>query len=160
MGETFVQAAEYAAAENARHNLQGLFTSNSSDGTNLTLTVDDDEPGIGVQSFYISGEDKLENEAARLYPTGLYAGGTSLAHQYKVEGRILTSHRMISSGLPLHPRAAVEGGEGGGLFDHSFTWQTIDGLGPVDEFILEIVDGTLTSVRAPYYDVVFERVEI
>lgn len=67
---------------------------------------------------------------------------------------------MITSELPLPPRAAVEGGRDGDLFDHSFVWQDIDTLGPFDEFILEIADGSLTSLRAPYYDLVLKRVEM
>lgn len=159
LGETFVRAAEYAAAENARDNLSGTFASNSSEGTNITLTVDDNEPGLGLESFYVNGEDNVGNAIARLYPTGQYADGTSLALQYETEGRILASHRMISSTLPLPPRAVVEGGQGGGLFDHSFVWQGVDFWGPLDEFILEIVDGRLTSIRVPYYDVILNRAE-
>lgn len=159
LGETFVPAAEYAAAQNARDNLSGTFVSNSSGGTNITLTVDDDEPGLGLESFFVNGEDTLGNAVARLYPTGLYADGTSLAYQYKVGGTILTSHRMIAMTPPLPPRAAVEGGRGGDLFDHSFVWQGVDFLGPLDEFILEIVNGSLTRIMAPYYDLVFNRVE-
>ncbi|KAI7774727.1 hypothetical protein LA080_007933 [Diaporthe eres] len=156
LGETFVRAAEYAAAENARDSLSGTFASNSSEGTKMTLTVDDDEPGLGLESFHVNGENTIGNAAARLYPTGLYADGTSLAAQYKAEGTILASHRMITSGLPLAPRAAVEGGQSGDLFDHSFVWGGVGFFGSLDEFIL--VDGRLTSIRAPYYDLVFKRV--
>lgn len=159
VGETFVPAAEYAAVENARDNLSGTFVSNATEGTNLTLTVDDDQPGLGLESFFVNGEDKLKASVARLYPTGLYADGTSLAYQYKVGGTILTSHRMIANTLPLPPRAAVEGGQGDDLFDHSFVWQDVDFWGPLDEFVLEIVDGSLTRIMAPYYDLVFNRVE-
>lgn len=159
LGETFVPAAEFAAAENARDNLSGTFVGNSSGGSNITLTVDDDEPGLGLESFYVNGEDTLGNSVARLYPTGLYADGTSLANQYKAGGTILTSHRMVSIIPPLPPRAAVEGGQGGDLFDNSFVWQTVDTLGPFDEFILEIVDGSLMRIMAPYYDLVFNRVD-
>lgn len=125
----------------------------------MTLTVDDDQPGLGLESFYVNGEDTIGNAVARLYPTGLYADGTSLANQYKVEGTILASHRMIASGLPLPPRAAVEGGQGGDLFDHSFVWLGVGFFGSLDEFILKLIDGRLTSIRAPYYDLVFNRVE-
>lgn len=159
LGETFVRAAEYAAADNARDNLSGIFVSNSSQGTNITLAMDDDEPGLALESFFVNGEDNLGNAVARLYPTGLNADGKSLAFQYKTQGRILTSHRMIASTLPLPPRAAVEGGQGGDLFDHSFVWQGVDFWGPLDEFILEIVDGSLISISAPYYDVVLSRAQ-
>lgn len=80
LGETFVRAAEYAAAENAQDNLSGTFIRSSSEGTNITLTVDDDQPGLGLESFYVNGEDTLGNAVARLYPTGLYADGSSLAY--------------------------------------------------------------------------------
>lgn len=159
LGETFVPAAEYAAAENARDNLSGTFVSNSSRGSNMTLTVDDDEPGLGLESFYINGEDNIGNAVARLYPTGLYADGTSLASQHTAEGTILASHRMIASALPLPPRAAVEGGKGGGLFDNSFVWNGV-GFFELDEFVLELVDGRLTSVKSPYYDLELNRVEL
>lgn len=158
LGETFVRAAEYAAAENARGSLSGTFASNSSQGTSMTLTMDDDQPGLGLESFYINGEDTLGKSVARLYPTGLYADGNSLAAQYKAEGTILASHRMIASGLPLPPRAAVEGGQGGDLFDHSFVWGDVGFFGSLDEFVLELVDGRLTSITAPHYDLVFRRV--
>lgn len=160
LGETFVRAAEFAAAENAQDNLSGAFVSNSSDGSNITLTVDDDQPGLGLQSFYINGENTLQNAVARIYPTGLYSDGASLAFRYKTDGTISASHRMIASGLPLPPRAAVEGGQGGDLFDHSFVWVGVGFFGSLDEFILEIVDGRLRSITTPYYDLVFDRVEL
>lgn len=161
IGETFVPSAEYAAAANARDNLSGTFISNSSEGTNITLAVEDDLPGLGLESFYVNGEDaSIGDTVTRLYPTGLYADGTSLASQYKTEGTILASHRMISSGLPLPPRSAVEGGQGGDLFDHSFAWLSVGFFGVYDEFIFEIVDGRLESIRAPFYDLVFDRVEL
>lgn len=162
LGETFVPAAEHAAAENARDSLSGTFVSNSSQGTNMTLTADSDQPGLGLESFFVNGEDALalEYTAARLYPTGLYADGASLAAQYKAEGRILASHRVILSELPLPPRAAVEGGQGGDLFDHSFAWGGVGFYDSLDEFILELVDGRVTSIRAPYYDLIFNRVEL
>lgn len=162
VGETFVRAAEHAAAQNARDNLSGLFVSNSSEGSNITLAVADDEAGLELESFYVNGEDTLGNAVARLYPTGLYADGTSLASQYKVGGTILASHRMISSGLPIPPRAAVEGGQGGNLFDHSFVyvWGAVGFFGSLDEFILELVEGRLTSIKAPYYGLEFHRVEV
>lgn len=159
-GETFVRAAEHAAAENARDNLSGTFVGNSSAGTNITLVVEDDQPGLGVESFYVDGVDNLENTVARLYPTGLYSDGTSLAAQYRADGTILASHRMVTSSLPLPPRAAVEGGQGGGLFDHSFIWLSVGFFGTLDEFILEIVEGRLTSIKAPYYNLDFRRVEL
>lgn len=145
LGETFVPAAK-----NARDNLSGTFVSNSSQGSNITLAMHDDEPGLGLESFYVNGKDNIENAVARLYPTGLYADGASLALQYKAEGTILASHRMIASALPLRPRAAVEEGQGGGLFDNSFVWNGV-GFLELDEFVLELRDGRLTSLKAPYY---------
>ncbi|KAK2606496.1 hypothetical protein N8I77_005239 [Diaporthe amygdali] len=160
LGETFVRAAEYAAVKNAQDNLSGIFVSNSSEGTNITLTMDEDQPGLQIKSFYISGEDALENSiAARLYPTRLYSGTTSSASLYKFNGTSLNAHRMVFSELPLPPRAAVEGGDGGNLFDHSFAWMGVGLLGAGDGFIFEIVNERLMSIQTLDSELVFHRVE-
>lgn len=155
-----MRAAEYAAVKNAQDNISGTFVSNSSEGTNITLTMDEDQPGLGTKSFYTSGEDALGNSiAARLYPTGLYSGTTSSASLCKFNGTSLTAHRMVFSELPLPPRAAVEGGDGGNLFDHSFAWMGVGLLGAGDGFIFEIVNERLMSIQTLDSELVFHRVE-
>lgn len=158
VGETFIPAAEFAAVDNAKQNLAGVFVNDNSDGTNITLTVDKDQPGLGIGSYYVEGVDTVNGTSARIYPTGLNSYSRSLASLYKSQGKFSVAHRQISQKLPLKPRTAVEGGKGG-LFDHSFAWQSIDFAGPTDEFVLNLVDGRLESVTAPGSGLVFKRAD-
>ncbi|KAM5386937.1 hypothetical protein ACJZ2D_000230 [Fusarium nematophilum] len=167
VGETFIPAAERAAAENAERNLAGTFVSESSDGTNLTLTVDDGLPGLGLESFYIDGVESRStlmgmaepaDVLVRLYPTGPNSYSRSLASLYRTKGTMKVAHRMVGKLPPLAPRAAVEGGKGG-LFDNSFSWMNLDFVGPIDEFVFEIVDGKLESVTSTGAELVLKRVD-
>ncbi|KAJ5306780.1 hypothetical protein PENANT_c003G08796 [Penicillium antarcticum] len=157
VGETFVPAAEHAAAENAKRNLAGTFVDESSPGTNLTLTVDKARPGLGLKRFWVKGVNGLDNTHVRLYPTGLNSFSNSLSSLYKSKGTMRVAHRMVVPPNKLKPRAAVEGGKGG-LFDNSFAWMNLDFAGPSDEFIFNLVDGRLVSVEIPLSGLTLKRV--
>ncbi|CAG8159031.1 unnamed protein product [Penicillium nalgiovense] len=157
VGETFIPAAEHAAAENARRNLAGTFVDEKSPDTNITLSVDRGRPGLGLKSFWVKGENARDNANWRLYPTGLNSFSRSLASLYKTKGQVRVAHRMVKPQPPMKPRAAVEGGKGG-LFDNSFVWMNIDFAGPSDAFIFKLVDGRLVSVEYPVTGSVLKRV--
>jgi hypothetical protein len=156
VGETFVPAAEHAAAENAKRNLAGTFVDESLPGTNLTLTVDKGHPGLGLKSFWVKNVNGLDNTHVRLYPTGLYSSSRSLSSLYKSKGTVRVAHRELVLEDPLKPRSAVEGGRGG-LFDNSFAWMNLDFSGPSDEFIFNLVDGRLVSIELPLSGLVLKR---
>ncbi|KAJ6026554.1 uncharacterized protein N7446_004845 [Penicillium canescens] len=158
VGETFIQAAEHAAVENAKRNLAGTFVDAASPGTNLTLTVDKGRPGLGLKVFWVKGVNGVDNAHVRLYPTGLNSFSKSLSSLYKSKGTMRVAHRMVVPEIPLEPRAAVEGGKGG-LFDNSFAWMNLDFAGPSDKFIFNLVDGRLVSVEIPLAGLVLKRVD-
>ncbi|KAJ5494376.1 hypothetical protein N7463_010463 [Penicillium fimorum] len=157
VGETFIPAAEHAAAENAKRNLAGTFVDEKLPDTNITLSVDRGRPGLGLKSFWIKGENARDNANWRLYPTGLNSFSRSLSSLYKTKGKLRVAHRMVEPQPPMKPRAAVEGGKGG-LFDNSFVWMNLDFAGPSDEFIFNLVDGRLVSVEYPITGSVLRRV--
>ncbi|RSM07669.1 hypothetical protein CDV31_008562 [Fusarium ambrosium] len=155
LGETFIPAAEQAAAENAKKSLTGTFVAEGSEGTNLTITFDEGKPGLGLESLYHEGVDIRAQilgspepipVSVRLYPAGI-TSSKSLSSLYKSKGKISVKHNAVISPLPLAPRAAVEGGKGG-LFDNSQTWLSIGQFGPGDEFVFNLVDGRLESVTS------------
>ncbi|RSL51246.1 hypothetical protein CEP53_008499 [Fusarium sp. AF-6] len=155
LGETFIPAAEHAAAENAKKSLTGTFVAEGSEGTNLTITFDEGKPGLGLESLYHEGVDIRAQilgspepipVSVRLYPAGI-TSSKSLYSLYKSKGKISVKHNAVISPLPLAPRAAVEGGKGG-LFDNSQTWLSIGQFGPGDEFVFNLVDGRLESVTS------------
>ncbi|KAK9417285.1 putative Beta-lactamase [Seiridium unicorne] len=169
LGELFVPAAEAAAAENAALNLAGTFVSKTSNGTNLTLTVDEGKSGIGLASIYYEGAESSAyvlnipeaipiNASIRLFPTGLNSYSRSLAALYKTDGTMRVAHRAIGNILPLAPRAASEGGTGG-LFDNQQSWMDVDFLSTIDEFIFTIEDEKLTSVENTGARLTFNRVD-
>ncbi|KAJ5244024.1 hypothetical protein N7489_004120 [Penicillium chrysogenum] len=157
VGETFIPAAEHAAAENAKRNLAGTFVDQTSPDTNLTLSVDRGRPGLGLKSFWVKGTNARDHAHWRLYPTGLNSFSKSLSSLYKAKGSVRVAHRMVQPQTPVKPRAAVEGGKGG-LFDNSFVWMNLDFAGPSDEFIFNLVDGRLVSVEYPTTGSVLRRV--
>ncbi|KAJ5127620.1 hypothetical protein N7448_008399 [Penicillium atrosanguineum] len=157
VGETFIPATEHAAAENAKLNLAGNFVDETSSGTNLTLTVDEGRPGLGLASFWVKGVNGRDSPHWRLYPTGLNSYSRSLSSLYRSNGTMRVAHRMAEPEPPMKPRAAVEGGKGG-LFDNSFTWMNLDFAGPTDEFIFNLIDGKLVSVELPITGIVLKRV--
>lgn len=157
VGETFIPAAEHAAAENAKRNLVGTFVDKRTPSTNLTLTLDKGRPGLGLKSMWVNGTSYVDSPYTRVYPTGLSSVSTSLSSLYRVKGAQSLAHRMVLPDLPLKPRAAVEGGKGG-LFDNQFTWMNIDFAGPFDELIFDLVDGKLVSIQYPVTGAVFKRI--
>ncbi|KFA77434.1 hypothetical protein S40288_03087 [Stachybotrys chartarum IBT 40288] len=168
VGEIFLPAAEAAAAENAARNIAGTYTS-ATEGNNITLAVNDNYAGLGIESFYYNGlngaplfagaEAGLDaNISLRLYPTGINSFSLSLATQYKTNGTFSLAHRAVLSSYPLLPRAAADGGEGG-LFDRSFAWTNIDFLGPVDEVIFEVVNARVESLRVTATEMNYRRVD-
>ncbi|KAM0425800.1 hypothetical protein ACHAPT_009051 [Fusarium lateritium] len=167
LGETFIPAAEQAAADNAKKNLAGTFAAEGKEGTNLTLTVDKGKPGLGLETFYIDGVDSRgaligatpgKPVSARLYPNGLTSFSKSLSSLYRSKGKISVGHNMVVGNLPLKPRVAAEGGKGG-LFDNSFAWMNIGFSGATDEFVFNLVDGKLESVTSVGGEVVLKRVD-
>ncbi|KAF5002422.1 hypothetical protein FGRMN_434 [Fusarium graminum] len=158
VGETFITAAEYAAAESAEENLTGTFVVKGSEATNITLEVTKGEPGLNLTSFYFKGKDLLANlSSARLYPTGLYSNSRSLAAQYNTQGNFSAAFRQVS-GLPGPARAAVEGGKGG-LFDNTFSWMNVGFEGSYDEFIFNLEGARVISITNPGFKVKFVRSE-
>ncbi|KAL6365922.1 hypothetical protein LRP88_00505 [Fusarium phalaenopsidis] len=155
LGETFIPAAEHAAAENAKKRLTGTFVAEGAEGTNLTITFDEGKPGLGLESLYYEGVDIRSQilgspepfpMSVRLYPAGI-TSSKSLSSLYKSKGKISVKHTAVISPVPLPPRAAVEGGKGG-LFDNSQAWMSIGQFGSADEFVFNLVDGKLESVTS------------
>ncbi|KAJ4184764.1 hypothetical protein NW767_013060 [Fusarium falciforme] len=155
LGETFIPAAEEAAAENAKKSLTGTFVAEGAESTNLTITFDEGKPGLGLESLYYEGVDIRSQilgspepfpMSVRLYPAGI-TSSKSLSSLYKSKGKISVKHTAVISPLPLTPRAAVEGGKGG-LFDNSQVWMSIGQYGSGDEFVFNLVDGKLESVTS------------
>ncbi|KAI6776553.1 hypothetical protein HG530_000498 [Fusarium avenaceum] len=160
VGESFITASEYAAAESAEKNLAGTFVVEGSKTTNITLDVTKEEPGLNITSFYFEGEDQLANvTSSRLYPTGLYSNSRSLAAQYNIKGKFSAAFRQVS-GLPSPPpaRAAVDGGKGG-LFDNTFSWMNVGFYGGADEFVFEMEGSRVVSITNPVYAVKFVRTD-
>lgn len=155
LGETFIPAAEQAAAENAKKSLTGTFVAEGAESTNLTITFDEGKPGLGLESLYHEGVDIRSQilglpepfpMSVRLYPAGI-TSSKSLSSLYKSKGKISIKHTAVISPVPLPPRAAVEGGKGG-LFDNSQAWMSIGQFGSADEFVFNLVDGKLESVTS------------
>ncbi|KAF9882502.1 beta-lactamase [Colletotrichum karsti] len=160
LGELFIPAAEAAAAENTERNLAGFFE--ASEGSNVTLTFDDDHPGLGIGSMYLEGTLVMptdESKSLRLYPTGLYSNTRSLSALYNTKGTFRTTYRSVTT--TPYPRAASEGGAGG-LFDDQHSWLNVGFLDTSDELIFTIEDGKLTCVEYKDFilgQVTFKRVE-
>lgn len=173
--ETIMPTAEYAAAENARANFVGVFAANSSmPGTNMTLSVDDDKPGIGIESLYLNNIDSLNLLAGdlsflptklsvRLYPTGLVSSGPLAGNSTGQVERY--SFRSVETELPTVPPVAALGGTGllnnrcGGTFltaDSPTVPET--GYG-ADDFVLEVVGGRLERLQSVAAQIWFSRVE-
>ncbi|KAF1952045.1 beta-lactamase [Byssothecium circinans] len=160
VGEMFIPACEAAAAENAKRNLAGTFVSTNSTKTNITLTVDEGQPGLGLASIYLEGEESSAliqaNSTFRLFPTGLNSYSRSLAALYRTKGTMRVAHRLISYSLPYAPRATSEGGDGG-LFDNQYSWMGIDFVTTVDEFIFTVEEGKLIAVENTGSGLSFKR---
>ncbi|KAM0227462.1 hypothetical protein ACHAPO_011524 [Fusarium lateritium] len=146
---TFLPAAEYAAAENAEKNLAGTFVVQGNETTNITLAVNNNEPGLNITSFWFEGKNALPGRgSSRLYPMGLYSTTRSLAAQYNTKGKYSVAFRQVFTPATLpSDRAAVEGGKGG-LFDHSFAWMNVGSDGTADEFLFNMEDTKLVSITS------------
>lgn len=168
VGETFVVAAEHAAWEHAERHFQGTFADEAGPGTNLTLTVEDDHPGLGLSEFWINGTDAMLNltqpgltalpqglgQTVRLYPSGL--------EETLDNGGKRLKYRAVNQITPLTPRALVDGGES--LFDDGcVSWvSTAFFQSPTgqfyDEFLLDVdADGVLVAVTYPVAEVTLDK---
>ncbi|RBR18132.1 uncharacterized protein FIESC28_06198 [Fusarium coffeatum] len=149
VGTAFVTAAEWAGWENAKRTYPGVYVDDKREGTNLTISVEEGRPGLGLDSFFINGTEAraslfspLSEELfgddilVRLYPIGAK----------KVEGsKQFISYRAIPQVPPIEPRAAVEGGEG--LFDDGcMAWASVGFFDDSDEFTFEVEDGKVAGV--------------
>ena len=160
VGETFIPAAEAAGHEHARRFFAGTFADEANNGTNLTFTVDDDHPGLGLPELWIDGLDGKPNftqpgltalpegveQWIRLYPTGL--------EDALDDGAKRLQYRAVVEYLPFGPRSRIEGGTS--LFDDGcFSWANTAFLESelfryYDEFVLEVAgDGELVGVEYP-----------
>jgi hypothetical protein len=173
VGETFVTAAEHAGMENAAQNYAGTFVSSSIPNTNVTITVDADKPGIGIESLFFNGTESRgeifsiggtgiappANISVRVYPSGVESaeGG--------VNGTRHLAFRAIPATIPVtRSRAAVEGGRT--MFENAcLNWFTVDfasgliGEYGIDEFIFKVVAGRLESVSYRANNITMERVD-
>ncbi|KAF6798262.1 beta-lactamase [Colletotrichum musicola] len=158
IGELFVPALEAAASDNAKKNLAGTFV--ASEGSNMTLVVEDDHTGLLVESAFVGGADVKDPtiSAMRLYPSGLYSNSRSLAALYNSEGAFSTTIRLAMYPAELPPRSRSEGGEGG-LFDNSQLWMGFDASDAVDEYVFTLVDGKLVNVTSSAVGLTFTRLE-
>lgn len=149
VGTAFVTAAEWAGWENAKRTYPGVYVDDKREGTNLTISVEEGRPGLGLDSLFINGSEWRsfltfpglgelfgDDILVRLYPMGAKS----------VEGsKQLISYRAIPQLPPLPPRSAVEGGEG--LFDDACqTWESVGFWDDTDDFTFEVEDGKVISV--------------
>lgn len=157
VGSVFLSAAEAAGAENAAQNFAGFFTDETQEA-NLTLTIDTDKPGLGIESAYVNGSEirpiilgpaaaglqiPLVGLSVRLYPTGLNSGNKML-------------FRAVPQLHPIEPRASIEGGQG--IFDEGCrTWASAAFLPDYDSFVLEFVEGRLQSITSVVLGVTWTR---
>ncbi|KAF4468817.1 beta-lactamase [Fusarium albosuccineum] len=162
VGTVFVPAAEHAAVENAALNYAATFADESDPSSNLTLTVDKDRPGLGLESWNVNGTDWRSNLTlpgldplpsssftVRLYPMGATSQTNSSSEQI--------SFRAVPQIRPIAPRAAVEGGQG--LFDNGCeTWFSVGFWDSIDEFVFQVVDGRVVSVENAITQQVLKRV--
>jgi len=160
VGETFIPAAEAAAFENARVKYAGTFADPDNELSNLTLTVDQDKPGLGLASLFVDGVDWSGNITGnfqppsdrfsyRLYPTGGQYTSAS-------NGALVKQYAAVYSLAAGAPRSYVEGGKG--LFDDGcISWEEV-GFYNTTQFDLEVVDGKLMAVRMFAAQVTMTRV--
>ncbi|KAJ3525903.1 hypothetical protein NM208_g11436 [Fusarium decemcellulare] len=153
---------EHAAVENAALNYAATFADDSDPSSNLTLTVDKDRPGLGLESWNVNGTDWRSNLTlpgldplpsssftVRLYPMGATSQTNSSSEQI--------SFRAVPQIRPIAPRSAVEGGQG--LFDNGCeTWFSVGFWDSIDEFVFDVVDGRVVSVENAITQQVLKRV--
>ena len=166
IASTFVPAAEFAAEENAARNFVGTFVDASTDDTNLTLTIDEGQPGLRLESMFISGIDWRANlttiggadvqPTIRLYPSGL------VLPQHSTGQDVTVVFNAVPYGAPPGPRAAIEGGEG--LFDYACAGWLSAGFfylhgHAIDQFVFRVKEGRLSSVEYGSAGSVMKRID-
>jgi hypothetical protein len=163
VGTVFVEAAEFAAFENAQNNYAGLFADPNNESSNLTITVDEGKPGLGLPSFFVDGVDWRANitqpalqAPGDLFSIRLYPSGTEYPSSEGTGGLIKLFNAAAGSAEP-QPRSAAEGGIG--LFDNGCnSWASV-GFFSASDFDLEVVDGKLMSVLMRDSNVTMVKVE-
>ena len=163
VAETFIPAAEWAAAANAADNFAGVYVYPEDETTNITLSVEADKPGLGLDGFFVDGVDWRNNVSApfglaadlpsanlsvRLYPNGIAAPNGDVGF-YGVPGLV-----------PPTERSALEGGVG--LFDLGCeTWQNLAFYSFAgiwgESFIINVQDGQAVSILSPSSNLTLER---
>lgn len=176
VGEAFLQAAEWAAFENAKFKFTGTFVSEGHEGSNITVAVDHDHAGLSIEHMFIDGlewrgnlsypatewtPEQLANYSTRLYPM--------LAEDAPVsgEGGQRVSYRALTYQIPpedaWQTRAAVDGGQG--LFDGwCMSWLAAGFLHSegqaIDGFVLDFDgDRALVTVEHSLLNLRFVRLE-
>lgn len=154
LADTFIVAAEHAAAANAAEKFAGVYTDPTSAATNITLSVEPDKPGLGLDTFFVEGTDWRTNVSApfgiaeipsanlsiRLYPNGIASANGDVGFY------------GVPEVTPRGERSASEGGAG--LFDRGCeTWQSLGffsflGVWP-ESFIINVVGGRAVSIFSP-----------
>ncbi|GJN76845.1 hypothetical protein PLIIFM63780_000333 [Purpureocillium lilacinum] len=169
IGDVFLPAAEHAGAENAAANFAGTFVNEKTPGTNVTLTVDKGQPGLGLAKFFIDGMDVRGNVTTSPPPPGskfavrIYGAGSSSPDNlpsalYRTRGTVRYSFRAVVEKLPFKKHTAARGGKS--LFmNECLSWFSVGFTENIDEFVLEVVDGKLRSVEHPLTKTVMKRVK-
>ncbi|KAF2114310.1 hypothetical protein BDV96DRAFT_600295 [Lophiotrema nucula] len=119
--------------------------------TFLTLTVDEDRPGLGLEGLFIDGVDWRANSSQlglevpsdlfsyRLYPS-------SNEYTSSSTGALVKRFNAVAGPAKPQPRTLVDGGDGGLFGMACMTW-TETGFFTTSDFELEIVGGRLERVR-------------
>ncbi|KEF62919.1 uncharacterized protein A1O9_00893 [Exophiala aquamarina CBS 119918] len=142
LSEVFVNAFEAAARDEADAKFAGTYESTGNGpASNLTLTLDDSRPGLGVSEWYNNGINILNSlRTYRNIPTAATLS--------------LRLYPMIKFGNELTFRSVIEvfpqGYITGPMATDCITWPTVDGLqyggAGVDEFAFKIENGAPAAV--------------
>ncbi|KAF2735114.1 beta-lactamase/transpeptidase-like protein [Polyplosphaeria fusca] len=162
VGTAFIPAAEAAAFENAASNYGGVFADPNNESSNLTLTVDDDKPGLGLPALFVDGVDWRANitqpafdVSGDLFSYRLYPSGTEYVSP--ATGALVKLFNAVWGIAKPMPRTLVDGGEGGLFEDACMSW-TETGFYTTSDFELEVVGGRLERVRMMDSNVTMARV--
>lgn len=151
--ETFVPAVRVAAKEQAETLYAGSY-SNAAMGSNITLTSEEDQPGLAVQEWSLGGQDVLAilgqaygtNTTARLYPTGLSTTSSN--------GTATSAWRAVYQVLPqaLDP---------GPFSSNCISWATMNsriygGVG-LEEFLFTLAEGKAVGLKPRILDIAMAR---
>ena len=155
VGATFLPVFEAAAADYAAEAFAGTYVDPNSEQTNITLTVDPDLPGLGLEGFWVEGADWRSNMSV--------AFGAGAGIEEDVSIRLIPNEVIaengdmgfwaITSPRPVTPRSGVEGGEL--MFETSCTtWQSLafNSFGGylLEQFIIGTEDGVAKSIAWPF----------